>query len=464
VLCQLVELGYLEATPGDAVEPTYRFRQPFVREVIEASLPELQRRRLHERAAVGLQLANPDGQDPAFLERVAHHFSRAGRSSRAVEYLMRRADFAGDAAIGQYRLALQEAEHLPETADRTRLLIDLQERLGDLLLRQADLAEAQIAFESACDLSSSEQRRAALRFKLGVVANRRGNHRRVLELAAATAADSDPSVEPAALARAMALAAISLAAQGDVQQAGQRAAQAVELAAQTDPGTRGQARYALGCVQYLAGQLAESQQSLGESSIERDEAADPAGWLESQIAFGLVTGALGELLPALEVVRSALARCGPTGDPWNLARGAAAVGELLVNRGQTTRGAGHLSRALRVAERIGARELALEARVELARANVTGDATVDPQVLNELRSLIRSAAALELDPLVCRARLVLSNGLSRSLPKDTTDPVARREAIAPAEEALGLARRRGLGLYEGLARRALEVGLPETHQ
>jgi class 3 adenylate cyclase/tetratricopeptide (TPR) repeat protein len=453
VLRQLLDLGFLsQIQRGD--EPTYELRQPFVKAVIDASLPELERRRLHERAALAIE-RSAGHQDAATLKRIAQHFSRAGRTGRAVEYLMRHADAAGVAAPGEYRAALQEAERITDARERAHMVVDLQERLGDLLLRQADLAEAQIAFESACDLSASEQRRADLRCKLAAVAVRRGNHQRVLELWAATASQTDLALST--WARSEALAALSLVAQGEVQHAGQRADRAITLATEAaDASARGLALYAQACVWYLDGRLVDSFSAMQQSATDRREAGDGAGWVESQIMLGLIGEALGDVAPALEAVRGALAGIGPAGDPWLLARGATVFGRLLVGHGQAARGARHLSRAMRVAERIGAHELALEARIELARAVLDQASPGAAEAsFKELRSAIRAAAVLQLYPLVCRARVVLSAALGKFRPAE--DARARRKAEIEGEEALELARRLGLKLYESLAQDALLV-------
>jgi class 3 adenylate cyclase/tetratricopeptide (TPR) repeat protein len=397
LLGHLVELGYLlESTAHD-----FAFRQPFVADVIAASLPELQQRRLHERAALALQLTEAGAP-----ERILEHLRRAGRLADAVEYRMRRAEGAGDAAVAEYRATLREAEQVRSVTDRRRLLLALHERIGDTLLRQANLAEAQIAFESACDLSPSSHHRAELRCKLAVVAQRRGSHRRVLDLAAAVAAE--PDVLPPARARTEALAALSLAALGELDQATQRAEHAQALAADAaDRAARGLAAYSLAAVHFLAGRCEASLAAAHQSAAERSEAADSAGWLETQFLLGLVAGTLGdEPAVALDTVRAALATCGPAADPWQLARGATVFGRLLVDQGQHARGARHLVRALRLAERIGAREVALEARLALARSALAdghpGERTL---ALSELRAVERAAAALELAPLALRARV-----------------------------------------------------------
>ncbi|HXW78129.1 MAG TPA: AAA family ATPase, partial [Acidimicrobiales bacterium] len=91
-------------------EPAYRFRHALIQEATYRGLVSSERRRLHGRAAWGLEEASS-----AQLEEVAavlgHHFAMAGEVERAVHYLEMAGDhaayaFANDEAIASYRYAL----------------------------------------------------------------------------------------------------------------------------------------------------------------------------------------------------------------------------------------------------------------------------------------------------------------------------------------------------------------------
>ena len=91
-------------------EPAYRFRHALIQEAIYRGLVSGERRRLHARAAWGIEEASgPRLEESAAL--LGHHFAMAGEVKRAVHFLEIAGDhaasaFANDEAIGSYRYAL----------------------------------------------------------------------------------------------------------------------------------------------------------------------------------------------------------------------------------------------------------------------------------------------------------------------------------------------------------------------
>jgi len=495
-LLQLTDLGYLVQTAHD-VEPTYDFRWEATRAVINAGLPALERRRLHDRVALTLQQQyDPGRPDPGGLRRIAAHFARAGQQWRAVEYLLRSGDIAAasltsDAAVAEYRSVLQHGMLLSDPKERVRLEVEVQERIGDVLLRETNLAEAQIAFELASINSTSAQRRAELQIKLGLTAVRRGHPHRVIELADSVLAF--PNITAGMRAHVEALAAVGLAAQGKTRAALERADHALQAATEVaDAGALGLAYVARGRVYLYAGNLAEAVADFEHSGAARANAGDSAAWAESQLMLGLAQCSLGALRDADESIRAALAtaRAGvqlataniqlapdasadPMGsqepaDRWNLAYAALAHGRLLLSRGQVSRGRQHLRRALRTAERAGARELAQEIKLELASSSFAAgnpasrsSASVKAldTVIDDARSVLETARALDLACLACSARTVLSMALVERANAPTALSTDAREAFDMSREALVLADRLGLRLQGALARRAVGLAL-----
>jgi class 3 adenylate cyclase/tetratricopeptide (TPR) repeat protein len=493
-LSHLVSLGFLVQLAGPS-EPSYAFRHEITRAVILASLPQSEGRRLHNRVALALEgRYDPVRPDPIGLKQISDHFASAGQAWRAVEYLLRSADLAAagltvEGAVAQYRTIVREASALTEADERTRLEVEIHERIGDLLLRDANLAEAQIAFELAAERSVSAQRRAELQIKLGITAVRRGNPQRVLEVVDPVADLADLSL--ATYASAHALAALALAAQGNVRAGLERAQRAHDQAsAAVDQGTLGLACFALGRVHYLAGNLTAAADALRRSAEVRQAAGERLAWAESQVTLGLVQCAIGELRQAEESVRSALTppdhsergadddsqatdalgRGAESLDRWNLACAAIVLGRLLVDRGEGSRGERHLSGALRASQQTGARELAIEARLEIAdyhlttgwnprtgRSSLASDA-VD-QTIVDLRTLLDEAQALQLGALACRARSALSVAFFKRAGSNNAHDSDARESFALAREALVVADRVGLELYGAVAQRAVGSAL-----
>jgi class 3 adenylate cyclase/tetratricopeptide (TPR) repeat protein len=449
-LNHLVQLGILCEEPNSS-EPRYSIQNELTRAVIDASLPQIERRRLHERIALALQGEyDPGRPDPTGLKRIAQHFAYAGQHWRGVEYLLRSADLAAggatpSAAVQQYRLVLDEAQQVTDLKERARLIVELQERIGDALLKDGSLAEAQIAFELAAS-SASPQREADLCLKLAVTGVRSGNPRRVLEVTRRVL--EQPGLTGASRASAEALAALSLASHGAVAPALERADRSLQLLAEgADPGTLGLAHFAAGRVHFVAGRLRDARHELQLSIASRAQASEQSAVAESHLLLGLIQCELGELDNAEASVRQAITPSSPA-DRWTRANAGLILGRLLGGRGEVSRARRHMIDALGSAEISGARELALELTLELADPSaIEADETI--------RSVLEVALARELQPVACRAQVRLASTLSTRAMLSNSASADVRQALKLAREATIQSRELGLELLESLARRVL---------
>ncbi len=121
-----------------APEPAYRFRHALIQEAIYEGMVRSQRRRLHARAAWGLEAASAER-----LEEVAavlgHHYAAAGENERAVHYLEVAGDhaasvFANDEAITSFRSGIKIADQEgPGSQEMARAAIALRAKLGQVL-------------------------------------------------------------------------------------------------------------------------------------------------------------------------------------------------------------------------------------------------------------------------------------------------------------------------------------------
>jgi tetratricopeptide (TPR) repeat protein/class 3 adenylate cyclase len=121
-------------------DPVYRFKHVLTQDVVYSSLLEHQRRELHGRVGASIE-AMFEGRLGEQLERMAHHFSRAGMWRAAVDYGLRSAERAE--GLNQFPEALQILErtqrwlfHVEEKEARRATLIELllrQERLCETL-------------------------------------------------------------------------------------------------------------------------------------------------------------------------------------------------------------------------------------------------------------------------------------------------------------------------------------------
>ena len=159
---------------------TLAIAHPFIRDIVEASIPAEARKLLHERA---LELEQ-DADAP--LEVRAGHAFRAGEPVSALVLLERMGDGAllhGDhsTAVLAFRRGLELARReLVESGDMglDRAIATFSRRLGDALDRGGDAAGAEGVVREALDLTGREGiERARMLLILGRAAARRHRHR-----------------------------------------------------------------------------------------------------------------------------------------------------------------------------------------------------------------------------------------------------------------------------------------------
>src|SRR5229473_1935729 len=273
VLRVLAEREYLVQEMGGE-EPGYSFAHTITQEVAYASLPQSGRERLHERVGRVLEEQfDPVRPSKVALRELVYHFVRGSSRDRAAQYLLHAADagagIAEDAwAIATYRLALEYAQKAKDRTRRRSLELDIQERLGDVLLRQSSLADAQVAFEAAGELDDSKQRAGRLKSKLAHVASRQGNHARVLALV--RSALEAPNVDPLDKAVLEARAALSLCALGQLREADERIPRAMALTHElSDNEALELTLAASGTMNYLRGDLSQARVLLERGDFVR---------------------------------------------------------------------------------------------------------------------------------------------------------------------------------------------------
>ncbi len=139
-------------------------------------------------------------------------------------------------------------------------------------------------------------------------------------------------------------------------------------------------------------------------------------------------------------------------DRWSYVSAAAVLGRVLLERGLIERGRGYLSDALVRAQRIGARELVLVARLWLGYAAHSAGRPAEAAEL--ARAVIAATEASKLRPLLCEAQALLSTSLMRT--------GGFVEAAEVARESVVRARTLHLPVQEAVGRRALGLALVQT--
>ncbi len=482
LLRMLAEREYLVQEMGGE-EPGYSFAHAISQEVAYASLPQSARERLHERVGRVLEEQfDPVRPNKVALRDLVHHFVRGSSRDRAAQYLLYAADagsgIAEDTwAIATYRLALEYAQKARDRARRRSLELDIQERLGDALLRQSSLADAQIAFEAAVELDDSRQRTGRLKAKLAHVAGHQGNHVRALALV--RSALETANLDSLSRAGLEARAALSLCALGRLREADERITRALALVENLAAGEALELGLAAsGTLHYLRGDFTQARALLERAEALRGPALASEVANDVRVLLCQACYSLGDVDAATRIVEDILALGGtstsneapdtlgtvaetePSGDQarldprdrYSLIGAELLFGRVLLNRAEVERGRACFDDALLRAQRIGARELVLVARLYLGYAVLAAGHAAEAEKL--VRAVLAAGEGLKLLPLVCEAQALLSATL---LP---TGAVA--EAADVAREAVVRARTLQLSAHEAVGRRALGAALIRT--
>lgn len=177
---KLVRMGVLRMIDGDIA-----ISHPFVRELVEASIPSEARKELHSRALALAAKAN------APIEIRAEHAYRAGEPMSAILVLERAGDLAmsrGDAfaATVTYRKGLDVARRESFHAGDTMLdpaVVTLSRKLGEALDQSGDHAGADGVLREAMDfVGPASRERARMLLELGRVSIHRERQRDAMRL------------------------------------------------------------------------------------------------------------------------------------------------------------------------------------------------------------------------------------------------------------------------------------------
>jgi serine/threonine protein kinase/tetratricopeptide (TPR) repeat protein len=319
-VAQQADLGGLEVLQkhqlvrlhSDAVQVVH----PFVRDLVEASIPSEARKALHMRALA----AHSDRGAP--LEVRAEHAFRAGEPMSALMLLERMGDTArqrGDtvATVLAFRRGLELARReLLESGDTImdRAIVTFSRKLGEALELAGDVTGADGVLREAVDLTGPvSPERATMLLALGRVAMRRERRRealrqlgQALELSNGKGGRLESEVQ-------LGLAAVRLAEE-DVQGAVTALRRAVQCSEGEDPSTQARARLALGEALAGAKDGPGAALCLEEARMLAQEAAAPA--LEAAIVgtLGHIEAEGGRTAPALALFEQAAELAAQAGD------------------------------------------------------------------------------------------------------------------------------------------------------
>jgi len=147
-LAQLVEAELLHQR-GHPPQTTYIFKHALVQDAAYQSLLRSTRQQSHQRIAQVLEVQFPEVVETQ-PEVLAHHYTEAGLAEQAIPYWQRAGQRASERsayaeAIGHLTRGLEVLNCLPETPDRTRRELVLQNTLGQALIATKGYGAADVA-------------------------------------------------------------------------------------------------------------------------------------------------------------------------------------------------------------------------------------------------------------------------------------------------------------------------------
>jgi predicted ATPase/class 3 adenylate cyclase len=147
-LAQLVEAELLYQR-GHPPQATYLFKHALVQDAAYQALLRSTRQQSHQRIAQVLEAQFPEVVEMQ-PEVLAHHYTEAGLAEQAIPYWQRAGQQASDRsayteAIGHLTRGLEVLNSLPETPDRTRRELVLQNTLGQALIATKGYGAADVA-------------------------------------------------------------------------------------------------------------------------------------------------------------------------------------------------------------------------------------------------------------------------------------------------------------------------------
>ena len=156
MLSQLRTLEFFSLIQLAATRPeiAYLFRHALVQEAAYEAILKADRRLLHQATAEAMEIAYPDRLDE-LAPTLAYHFARAEARQKALYYLTRAAErangtYANTEAIALYRAAIDQAKslfHDEQAGMDTLQIVELQMKLGDILLRVGQHEAGRAAYE-----------------------------------------------------------------------------------------------------------------------------------------------------------------------------------------------------------------------------------------------------------------------------------------------------------------------------
>ncbi len=310
------------------------FSHPFVRDLVEASIPAEARRGLHEKV---LEMATDEN---APLEVRAEHGYRAGEPMSALVLLERMGDAAlsrGDAkaAVLAFRRALELARReMLEKGDvmLEGAIVSFSRKLGEALEKSDEVAGADGVLREALDLAGpASLERARMLLSLGRVAARRDRRRDALRLLGQALETATTQRDRDLESRVHTATARVRREDGDAETAATSLARAVQIEEEiaADPARRARTSLTHAEVLLDLGELDLATQRLEEVILLADKASAGALVAEAVGLLGMVDHHRGDRPEAAARYREAADKAAQAGDAIARERWQAAANSLV---------------------------------------------------------------------------------------------------------------------------------------
>jgi tetratricopeptide (TPR) repeat protein len=181
----------------------FTFTHDKIRQALYEELNPIRRRRMHQYIGQGLERLYAGAALDAHVQDLAHHFLNSGDLDKALRYSVSAAEqarqlYAFDEALKYCKYAAESAEAL----NLTDQLPGLNETLGDIRSDRGVFFEAVENYQRALALTSSRDRQAHLKAKIGLAYAQVGDEHG-LELLRSAQGELDPAIHPDDLARVL---------------------------------------------------------------------------------------------------------------------------------------------------------------------------------------------------------------------------------------------------------------------
>jgi eukaryotic-like serine/threonine-protein kinase len=200
-------------------DETFSFTHDKIREVLYEELNPIRRRRLHQRIGEGLAKLYSPADLPLHVQELAHHFIESGDLTNGLKFALLAAEkaeriYAHDEALYFYERAAECAETLKFTEQK----IGIFEAIGDIYSLHGPYEKALEAYHQAAQESTSAEKQAELKTKIGATYANIGDEQGLRELREALDV-LNPQTQVAQRARALAMLGRYLHYRGESAQA-----------------------------------------------------------------------------------------------------------------------------------------------------------------------------------------------------------------------------------------------------